>query len=230
MKKIKNKNIIIVALIMTLAISVTGSTYAYFALSATATNKVTGTAATASLDVVVSQATLKSTNTGVFVPQKIAGLGTAMNTTNQCVDGNGNIVCKVYTITVTNNSNAAAIVRGSIKFNSFTTNLKWRRVKSTTALDTVTTGSYADTGVASSGSKVDLTTGKDCPNTGASANCTDVSLTAKGGATPSATYYIVVWINETGAEQQTADAGKSFEAIVSFEGRDGTGITSTITG
>lgn len=175
---------------MTLAISVTSSTYVYFALSATATNKVTGMAAVISLDVVTSQATLKSTNTGVFVPQKITGLGTAMNTTNQCVDGNGNIVCKVYTIMVTNTSNAGAIVRDSIKLNSFTTNLKWRRVKSTTALVTATTGSYADTGVASSGNKVDLTTGKDYPNTGASASCTDVSLTAKGSATPSATYFI----------------------------------------
>ena len=227
MKKIKNKNIIIVALIMTLAISVTGSTYAFFALSATATNKFTGTVATASLDVVVSPATLKSNNTGVFVPQKMAGLGTAMNTTNQCVDGNGNIVCKVYTITVTNNSNAGAIVRGSIMFNSVTPNLKWRRVKSTTALDTATTGSYA--GVAAvSKIKLDLTTGNSCPNTGASPDCTDVILSAKGGENPSETYYIVIWINETGSEQQTADAGKSFEAVVSFEGRDGTGITSTI--
>ena len=96
------KIVILIVLIATLMLGTTGATYAYFALTATNSSTITGTAATTSLELTVTQAALKSGNTGVMVPQKEAALATAMNSTNKCVDGNNNVICKVYTITVTN--------------------------------------------------------------------------------------------------------------------------------
>ena len=212
-------------------ISVTGATYAYFALSATNETTITGTAATTGLSLTVAEAELKATNTGVMVPQLASAIGTAINTTNKCVDGNGNIVCKVYTITVTNNSEATASLNGTIAFVSATdgkelgTNLKWRRLQSTTAVSSTTTGSYAQAGVAASTSPYDLTAGTAC--TVGVSGCTDVSL-APGASAP---FYIVVWINETvNSDQYGVDGDRTFTATISFTASNGKGITSTIIG
>lgn len=217
------KIVTIFVLIMTLMVCTTGATYAYFALTAT-NNVATGTAASASLTLNVQEAALKTTNTGVMVPQKESALGTAMNSTNKCVDGNGNIVCKVYTVTVTNGSSAAVRVIGYIQFsgNGSMTSLRMRRTSAATTL-----GSYTTASVGNSTSNLwDLvgTTGASCTVGSASTagTCTVESIAA--GA--SKTYYFVVWINETGASQ--TDTG-SWRGTITFQGENGTGITSTIT-
>lgn len=208
-------------LIATLMVCTTSATYAFFALSATNTNTVTGTASTATLTLTVTQATLKSSNTGVMVPQLASALGTAMNSTNQCVDGNGNVVCKVYTITITNGSSGTVVLNGTIQFDNVTPNLKWKRVATTVSVGASTTGtSYAP--VSASTTRTDLISGSACTPASKSDGCTAVSL-AKNA---SATYYIVMWINETGSSQ--GDSGTWYADVV-FEGQNGTGITSTIT-
>jgi hypothetical protein len=214
-------------LIFTLMICTTGATYAYFAISAT-NNVMSGTAATASLTLSVTQADLKNTtNTGVMVPQREAALGTAMNSTNKCVDENNNVICKVYTVTVTNESTAAVKVKGTIKFSGNTSmpNLKWRRADSTTEL-----GSNTSVAVGTNNSTAyDLTAGTACSVVdGDDTGCTSVSLAKSNG---SATYYIVVWINapmNNGIEQAQTDTG-TWRAEIKFEGENGTGVTSTIT-
>lgn len=225
-------------LVFTLMICTTGATYAYFALSAT-NNVMTGTAATASLTLTVTQATLQSGNTSAMVPQLESTLGTAMNPINQCVDANGNIVCKAYTITITNKSTAAVKVKGTISFTGTSTsmiNLKWKRTTSVTAVSTSTTGSYSSTNTnvctlngdqtaCSTFPEYDLTAGTACTTSaGVDTGCTSVSLAKSSG---SATYYVVVWINETNAIQ--TDSG-TWKATVKFEGENGTGVTSTIKG
>ena len=254
------KNYITFLLILLLMISVTGATYAYFAISATNNNVITGTTATASLSLTVTEAPLKSGNTGVMVPQLYSALGTAINTTNKCVDGNGNIVCKVYTITITNESTAAVIVNGTIRFTQFNgngnTNLRWRRIDSISTLSSTTTGAFAARGVQAvvndsvannvdtgeTTSRFDLTkataannavsTGVVCIPSNSSYNdnnhCTDVNLTATGTSGASATYYIVVWLEEMNVDQPT-DVNSTFKATITFEGENGKGITSTIT-
>lgn len=214
-------------LIFTLMICTTGATYAYFAISAT-NNTMTGTAASASLTLTVTQATLKSSNTNVMVPQLESSLGTAMNSTNKCVDGNGNIVCKAYTITITNASTAAVTVKGTIQFsgNGSMPNLKWRKATAATTLGTtdvsVAVGTNTTTAYdipAGTACSVNSTTKKDV-------GCTSIPLKKTGVSGNSATYYIVVWINETGSQQ--TDTG-TWRGTIRFEGTDGTGITSTIT-
>ena len=215
------KILTILILIATLMVCTTSATYAYFALSATNTDTITGTAATHTLSLTVTQATLKSNNTGVMVPQLVSALGTAMNSTNQCVDGNLNVVCKVYTITITNTSTAAVDLNGTIQFTNPTTNLKWKRTASTTGVATSTSGSYVTAGVTATTTRTDLTSGTACTPSSSSSGCTNVDL-AKNA---SATYYIVVWINETGSSQ--GDSG-TWSATITFEGANGRGVTSTI--
>lgn len=209
----------VLVLIAILMISVTGGTYAYFALSATSNNVISGTAATANLELSVSQTYPTKTNTGVMVPQLESSLATAMGTTYGCVDSNTNIVCKVYTITVTNKSSAKAVVNGTITFSNSTAlpNLKWRKATNATTLGTSTT-------VAANNSTVwDLSAGTACTvSTGS--GCTDISLAPNNGT---ATIYIVVWINETGSAQN--DNG-TFTATIKFEGKNGKGVTSTVSG
>ena len=228
-----NKKIgMLVVGIAVLLVSVTSATFAYFALSVNNATAVTGTTATASLSLSVEEQDLKTPNTGKMVPQLGAAIGTAINNTNKCVDANGNIVCKVYKITVTNTSSAGALVNGTITFTNYsgTTNLRWRRIDSaTTATTSTASTSYAPAGVTVvMNEEDDLTTGSECvpSNSAKRTGCTDVSLAATSG---SADYYIVVWVQETNSDQTTADAGKTFNATVKFEGANGQGITSTIT-
>lgn len=218
------KIVTMIAMVCVLMLCTTGATYAFFAL--TANNAVaTGTAASASLTLTVTEATLGGTSsgttkTGKMVPQKEATLSTAMGTSYACVDGNGNTVCKVYTITVTNGSSAAVKLNGTIQFsgNGSMANLKFRRTTSATSL-----GNYTTAAVGTDTSSVwdIITSGSTCVV--ANGNCTAESVAA--GA--SKTYYIVVWINETNAIQ--TDSG-TWVGTITFQGEKGTGITSTITG
>ena len=258
-KNIMNKRIgALIVAIAVLIVSVTGSTFAYFALTINNTTAVTGTTATVSLTLDVREQTLKTPNTGKMVPQLYSALGTAINNSNKCVDDNGNIVCKVYQITVTNASTAGAIVNGTIQFTNYsgTSNLRWRRIESATSLGTTTTGAFNQYGVqvvpgnTETTSRFDLTkagtansseqyvSGSVCVPGNSDYNdnthCTDINLgPVTNGTTTSPyntqTYYIVVWLRETGSDQNAVDAGKTFEATIKFEGENGQGVTSTIT-
>ena len=228
-KNVNNKTFILIVAIATLMLSITGATYAYFALTINNANNITGTTATTSMTIAVEEQALKTPNTSKMVPQLSEAIPAAINSSNKCVDANGNIVCKVYKITITNTSSAGGIVNGTIKFTDYNTpNLRWRRIKDATSVDTATTGSYNASGVSvTKDLETDLISGSECVPSNASkrANCTNVSLAASGGTQ---TYYIVVWLWETGSDQTSVDAGKTFHATVKFEGANGTGVTSTI--
>ena len=82
--------------------------------------------------------------------------------------------------------------------------------------------------------ETDLISGKACTPSSSSSGCSAISLgpTSNGTSTTpnnTQTYYIVVWIEETGSDQSSVDAGKTFNATIKFEGENGKGITSTIT-
>lgn len=225
-------------LVLVIMVTTTGGTYAYFALSATNSTTITGTAATVGLTLNVTEAPLggtssNSTKTNVMVPQLESALGTAMGNNYKCVDGNGNTVCKVYTITITNNSTSAVRVIGTIKFagNNNMSNLKWRRASGVTTLGSYKSNTSA-LGTTNAYDLLDGTTGTSsnttpsvCTFNTASATqtgCTTEFLAGNGG---SKTYYIVVWIQETGSAQ--TDNG-TFTATIDFNGENGTGVTSTI--
>ena len=62
-----------------LIISVTGATYAYFAIGATNNNTITSTSATANLELTVTKNLQTATNTGVLVPQINTYLGSVVS-------------------------------------------------------------------------------------------------------------------------------------------------------
>ena len=60
-------------------------------------------------------------------------------------------------------------------------------------------------------------------------NTTDVSARTKLAAGDTATFYVLIWLEETGDKQELADAGKGFTGLVSFNAVDATGTSSGIT-
>lgn len=230
-------------LIFTLMICTTGATYAFFAISAT-NNTATGTAATVGLDLKVSRVTPTDTKwnqttgtvtTKVMVPQLDAGLSTAMNSTNSCVDGNGNVVCQVYKIEIENTSTSAVRLRGAVYF-TFSSgtfnNLYWRQTTNANTVGSNTIFKYSTA----------ATTNSTAANTANSTLVADKLLQPATSTSPNgsggdyAIYYVVVWIREINENQgNEAASNKKDQGTwlmnVSFEDKvnPGKGVTSTIT-
>lgn len=214
-----------VTIILFLMFSVTGATFAYFAVSAENTNTITGDAATVNLTLDVNRVfpTSTSTNTGVMVPQLSTSgsnnspLSTALK--SGCVDGNGNVVCQVYKIDIANiGGSAVQVVDGFISFYGNTNltidagvtmpNLKWKSIDSVN--------------VTTPGSSVLGTDTDKVANFNDNVFADDITL----GTNDSETYYIIIWINETNSDQIT-DEGKTFYAKIEFNSANGTGVTSS---
>ena len=134
-------------MVLTLMICTTSATYAYFAIAPVSNNMATGTAATASLTLDVTRLTPANTkynaSTKKMVPQLDTALETAMNTTNECVDGNNNIVCEVFQVKLTNGSTSQVRVSGNLTFtltkNTSGHNFKYRLKDSGTTALTIAT-------------------------------------------------------------------------------------------
>lgn len=218
-----------ITLLLVLFLSVTGATYAYFAVSATNTETITGEAATVNLTLNVTKIFPASgnSNTGVMVPQKsVSGSNTSPLSTalkNGCVDGNKNVVCQVYQINIKNDGGTATqVVDGMISFysnSSMTTgiegtmpNLKYKLI---TSVDATTPGNSM------------LGTNADLAAMGTDAKfATNVSLATSAEQN----YYMIVWINETNTDQadkSLVNSKKHFYGKVTFDSSNGTGVTST---
>lgn len=214
-----------VTLILILFFSVTGATYAYFASSDTNSNTINGDLATVNLtlDVIKIFPSASSDNTGVLVPQlSVSGNSSSPLTTalrNGCIDGNKNIVCQVYKIDIQNvGGTATQVADGWVSFYGDAAmtediaasipNLRWKLV---TSVDAMTpTNSVL-------GNNADLVA-----NSSENVFADDIVMTTN----KSFTYYIIVWLNETG-EMQTVDAGKQYYGMIGFGSSNGTGVTAT---
>ena len=116
--------------VATLIVAIIGATFAYFTATTASGQYLTGTAATASLEVKVQRLTGYSAGEGaesaaaakyVMVPQLDKGLsqavrGTQTTENTPCIDANGSLVCSIYKILVHNTGSAAIDVSGSIAF------------------------------------------------------------------------------------------------------------------
>lgn len=216
-----------ITLLLILFFTVTGATYAYFAISATDNNTITGDAATVNLTLTVTPIfpTASSDNTGVLVPQlstsgsSTSPLATALK--NGCVDANKNVVCQVYKINIQNiGGTATQVVDGAVYFYSNTAlttdvsgampNLKWKLI---TSVNTTTPSSSV------LGTNADIAA--DATEDG---NIFANDVTMVTGS--SFDYYMIIWINETNDDQPT-DEGKTFYGVIEFTSSNGTGVTST---
>lgn len=232
----------ILIMIFTLMVCTTGATYAYFAISAT-NGVATGTAATVGLDLSVTRVlpvsdaentsaiTSWNESTKVMVPQLDAGLGTAISDSAnyKCVDGNGNVVCQVYKITVENTSTSAVNLRGALYFTIGTggafNNLYWKqltKVENTLTLGTNTIYKYA----------TDINTNSTTAEAANATLISELDLAPNNNVTGSGNdyteYYVLIWIREISSAQNDIDKG-TWVMNVNFKDRAGNGVTSTIT-
>lgn len=209
--------------VATLIVAIIGATFAYFTATAS-NNAVTGTAAQAGLELKVEQT---STGTGDMVPQLTSTIASAVTGTGEksCVDGNGNTVCKVYSVTLTNTGSSAVTVSGTIAFTGGTfANLKWGKADAATGF-TAANSAYAASGA---------TPVTDIVNPAKTdTNAAVTTLQAAGGAegSNSMSFYIIVYINEINEKQDETDTG-TFTGTITFnsasaDGTSTSGLTST---
>jgi hypothetical protein len=229
MKKNKQANIFVLgALILVLMLCVTGATYAYFAISASNNNVITGTAASVSMDLQVSRVIPAASNTNPLVPQLSVNTSKGTNAlgaaiSGGCVDSNNNVTCHVYRISVQNKSTARLRLIETLTLSGGTyTNLKWYTLATandSTSLPTSVTYSYPSTFTAKYGNAKSVTSLGDSQQ-----------LSVNNYRY----FYVVVWIEETGSDQNTIDLGTYTGTVnvnaVDTSGAVINGVTSTFTG
>ena len=192
--------------VATLVVAIIGATFAYFSATATNDTVIQGNAAQIGLNLEVTKV---STDAAAgLIPMNdedvAKGLkGDATTGSKMCVDKNGNTVCQVYQITVTNNGTATAVVNGTLNITGTTfANLKWQLLNGTESSSLSTTTTYNPI----------ATTTLD----------TGASLTASG----SKTYFVMIWISNLESDQTSTDTG-SFTGSVTFNSADGAGVSAT---
>jgi len=196
--------------ILTIVVAIAGATFAWFAVTASNNNVIKGDSGytASSLTLTVTETSAVASASKKLVPQLDAAVKTAANSTNKCIDANGNGVCQHYTITIKNNTTTKFYLDGSLTLTAANMpNLKW--------------------GICSAAWTCTSTTYNPKTTT------TLVSRAAiNGGAT--LTYYVVLWISEKNAAQ--TDSG-SLTGVVAFTGYNSSstssgqfvaGVTSTI--
>ena len=214
--------------VATLVVAIIGATFAYFSASDTKADITGTTAESGGITLTVTPITDKTTK---LIPLNLVTKQSEKDTVDQfadalgttkgdsCKDSNGNTVCQVYSVYVKNKSTNAAIqVRGTLNLASEATNMKWQLLTNATSTTRADFATVVDKGVTGN-----VTVGGNTGGTGAEAASQD--LAANGEAT----YYVLVWLEETGAEQQTYDAGQSFTGTVTFNAVDAAGNESGVT-
>ena len=122
--KQKNKTgkgiFIVSTLILTVVAAIAGATFAYFQVTATANFNGNSAYVANSLTLAITHSTESSVGTKKLIPQKDEKIQTAVTGTSSksCIDANGNAVCKVYTITVKNNTEATVYLTGTLSFST----------------------------------------------------------------------------------------------------------------
>ena len=173
--------------VATLVVAIIGATFAYFSASATNDTDVKGT-------------TSKN-----MIPMLSTDLqkGVTGTDTKSCIDANGNTVCQVYKVTVTNGSADIGLnVKGTMNLTSTGKNMKWQLLTDAKTVN------------------ADATT---------VAQGTEGVITNKQALTASGThdFYLVIWLDETNAAQDADDAGKTFNGTITFNGVNSDGSAST---
>lgn len=191
--------------VATLVVAIIGATFAYFSASATNDTDVKGsTASGASLAIAVTKVSDEA-NAKNMIPMLSTDLqkGVTGTSSKSCIDANGNTVCQVYKVTVTNGSADIGInVKGTMNLTSNAKNMKWQVLTDATTVDTKAT---------------------------AVAQGTEGVIVANQALTASGThdFYLVIWLDETNKPQDTDDAGKTFNGTIIFNGVNSDGSAST---
>jgi len=107
--------------VATLVVAIIGATFAYFTATASNNNVITGNMATIQFGLNVTKVTHVDETKGGMIPMSnsmvhaaVVGSGASGSPTRTCVDNNGNAVCQVYKITVTNTGSASLFLDGYV--------------------------------------------------------------------------------------------------------------------
>jgi len=124
--------------VATLVVAIIGATFAYFTATASNNNAITGDMASITMSLAVEKITNADQAKGGMIPMSNGMVEQAVSnasTKGVCVDDNGNAVCQIYEITLTNTSTAAQFVDGYVAlkggsgkptdFDSYVTNAKF---------------------------------------------------------------------------------------------------------
>jgi len=124
-KKENKKMIYLVIGLLTLILSTAGATYAYFTATDTDADTITGNMATISFDLAVTKMTTvdeekpDNANARGLIPLsnsmvEYAVANQSVGSNGICKDDNGNAVCQIYKITVTNQGTAGMLLDGYV--------------------------------------------------------------------------------------------------------------------
>ncbi len=203
-KKERNKALFYSIIMVLMLIVVTSSTVAFFAIGKSDNETIVGESATEELALSVS--TITDVSKGlvpikeVDITKGLKGEGSA------CIDANGNTVCQIYKLTVTNNSDVNIAVNGEVKLipEAGLTNLRYALLTS---------------------DKLNID--------GESKETSNVSLVSNDviNVGNSKEYYITIYLKDAEGAQD-AEQGKSFSGEVTFyaAGGDMKGTTATFGG
>lgn len=100
--------------IATLMIATIGATFAYFTATASNNTVILGNMASIRFDLNVVKVTDVEESRGGMIPMSNNMVEQALTSSEICVDNNGNAVCQVYKITVTNDSTASMFLDGYV--------------------------------------------------------------------------------------------------------------------
>ena len=100
--------------VATLVVAIIGATFAYFTATAQDNNTITGNMATVKLNLAVEKVTDVDATKGGLIPMSNGMVESAVSKNEVCVDDNGNAVCQIYEITLTNDSSAGQFVDGYV--------------------------------------------------------------------------------------------------------------------
>ena len=204
----------IILLIIVFFISVLSSTYAYFVFSRTNEEDITGDAAT--IDLTLNVRRVLPIESKKIVPQ-LSGNPLQSAIRSGCVDTRDNGVCQVYEIKIINGSTVPIELDGSIVFRGreeenktieeLIPNFKWMLISSFDEedIENAVLGDSAMNNVTSTRTNFD----------------SNVEISANGNKV----YYIVLWVNEIGNEQE--GYSQLFFGDVSFTASNGMGITAS---
>lgn len=176
---------------------------------------------------------------------------------NKCVDDLGNNICTIYKVVVSNQSKTSTIqVRGKLSLTSSTANMYWtlinaettteeigedeekvtvERLSSATAIEGFTKVKQGFTGnMTYDESQVNIGTEESQFTANAPKSLSLYGTEDTEGRASSATFYVLVWLEEIGDEQQDADASaegtpKTYTGNITFDAVDAQGNKSGVT-
>lgn len=201
--------------VATLVVAIIGATFAFFSATFEPEGTIGGqTGAGIDVALTITEKTAIADNKLIPLDNETQ-MATALS--KNCIDSNNNSVCKVYEIALKNESATAVTAKGTLTLSATRgeqavtdSNMKWKIIPSATGnaeVDPIGTGVAGNLHTAELGDPLVALTGAQ-------------------------TYYVVVWLEEAGNQNDAKDANLSFSGAVEFhavsaDGEASSGLTAT---